>query len=38
LVHSLIGKKAYKELGWFMAEDLVPYISTLLSNDIPDGK
>ena len=27
LVHSLAGRRAYKERGWFIAEDLLPYIS-----------
>lgn len=27
LIHGKIGMRAYEEMGWFLAEDLLPYIS-----------
>jgi hydroxyethylthiazole kinase-like uncharacterized protein yjeF len=32
LVHSLTGRIAFKERGWFIAPDILPYISSILRN------
>jgi ADP-dependent NAD(P)H-hydrate dehydratase / NAD(P)H-hydrate epimerase len=34
LVHSICGKTAYKERGWFIATDLLPYISAVLGRSV----
>lgn len=31
MLHSYLGKIAYHELGWFLAEDMLPYISAALA-------
>lgn len=36
VLHQNIGRACFKEKGWFLAEDLLPYISSTLEKGIPD--
>lgn len=38
LVHREIGRRAYAERGWFLSEDLLPYISRAFKQDRAGGR
>ena len=38
ILHQIIGRVCFEEKGWFLAEDLLPYISSTIKKGISDGR